>query len=348
MNQPTPAYNDPANNNWVVMLTDSVTNNLHTLNSRVRHRVKADDHPNEGGNPNPLIFLPIPELRQLPGMSKLVRGVGGQVFHGPNAGHADMARVRVTVNGQTDPASPPQARVDIRGFHTDGTDAFEPSFSNRTGRNLSIVVTPSYRLVGGGVMRDPSQSVAITVGDGTAIDPTTNPELRFAGTKRFGTDMGTLADYEITAQGSGQSTTTLAFLGDVEGTFTELDLASATNLFMGPYNRFFAPFFFDPSQDLFVGIDLTQWLMEPINFNFGQTVSFTNGVSDELPGIMVGTSEVILGASGFQTAAPFNGVLAIQGDFDGKAVPEPSASTLLLVGMAAVLVSLRYKPSSPR
>src|SRR5262249_20918036 len=94
--------------------------------------------------------------------------------------------------------------------------------------------------------------------------------------------------------------------------------------------------------NLYVGIDLTQWLSLPTPFTDGQPFNFTSGMSDELPGILVGTSPISFDpAVGFTAANPFSGMLHVQETIDGQVVPEPSSAALLVVGLVAMLTLAR-------
>lgn len=141
------------------------------------------------------------------------------------------------------------------------------------------------------------------------------------------------------------STTTLGFLGQVDGAPGELDLGSALDLFSGSAESFF-PMLTDPlGGDLFVGIDLTQFLSFEPTFHQGDMFNFVSGHSDLLPGVVVGTSPVTFdSATGeFTTAAPASGNFEVSGAIDGSAigVPEPSTMMLLATGMAGLTLLRR-------
>jgi hypothetical protein len=139
------------------------------------------------------------------------------------------------------------------------------------------------------------------------------------------------------------TSTTLAFLGAVDGAPGELDLGSAIDLFIES-DDIIAPMFLDSmgGSDLFVGIDLTQWLSFFSAFIAGDEISFTNGVSDLFPGILIGTSPVIFDpVFGLMTNNPATGTFEIVGTIDGGIVPEPS--TLILVGTSLLAIGTRAR-----
>ena len=115
-------------------------------------------------------------------------------------------------------------------------------------------------------------------------------------------------------------------------------------------NEFLVPSFSLDSGDLFVGIDLTQYLANPINFNFGDIFSFVNGVNPSLPGYLVGTSEIFVDTNlGLTTLNPYTGAAPLTQGRDGSAiVPEPTSTlSLLALGTlgAASTLKRKLKPS---
>src|SRR5215470_4320241 len=133
---------------------------------------------------------------------------------------------------------------------------------------------------------------------------------------------------------------TLAFLEGSVGDLSEADLSLFTQAFVGD-DEFFAAMLFDEdgAQNLFVAVDLMQWLSFGSSFQPGDEFLITNGVNPLLPGFLVSTSPIEFDPSiGFTTTTPAN-VLAVVGAIvDGQAVPTPSSPTFVLV--AAGLVSL--------
>ncbi|PYJ03327.1 MAG: hypothetical protein DME25_12595 [Verrucomicrobia bacterium] len=139
---------------------------------------------------------------------------------------------------------------------------------------------------------------------------------------------GTLASIKYDYSGSATQSMTLAFLGTVDGTFNELDLDMGIQLL----GNVLLPALKNDDTNLFIGVDLTQWQSFPTNFNALDTFTFAGGTNDALPGFLIGTSEVALGADGYETASPFSGEVYVAGAIDGE-VPEPGIGALLWTGV---------------
>ncbi|MEP7364056.1 MAG: hypothetical protein ABI972_12440 [Acidobacteriota bacterium] len=163
-------------------------------------------------------------------------------------------------------------------------------------------------------------------------------------------------DYTVIFAGSGialpdkdpVTSTTLAFLGDVDGANGQLDLAAAIALFMGNSTSFFAPMFLDTlgERDLFVGIDLVQWLSFGMPFAPGLFADFVNGMSEEYPGVIVGFSPVVYDqiSGQFTTDDPATGSFEIVGSIDGSTTaPEPSNWALTALGLAAAMALRQWR-----
>jgi hypothetical protein len=90
------------------------------------------------------------------------------------------------------------------------------------------------------------------------------------------------------------------------------------------------------STDLFVAVDMVQWLSFQRSFVEGQSYTVNSfGMIDDLPGFLVGTSEITFGANGFETASPFSGgQVFVASVLDGQ-VPEPGTLLLAIIGIAA-------------
>ena len=82
-------------------------------------------------------------------------------------------------------------------------------------------------------------------------------------------------------------------LGVIEGTPGDLSLSNlGDGLFsLIGFEEFLVPALSTENNDLFVGINLTEWLNDPRPFNEGDVFTFVDGKSMSLPGFVVGTSE---------------------------------------------------------
>jgi hypothetical protein len=135
---------------------------------------------------------------------------------------------------------------------------------------------------------------------------------------------------------------TLAFLEGSVGDLGEADLSLFTQAFVGD-DEFLAPMLFDEdgAQNLFVAVDLMQWLNFGSSFQPGDEFLISNGVSPLLPGFLVSTSPIAFDPSlGFTTTTPANVLAVVGGLLDGQAVPTPHSPTFVLV--AGGIVSLGF------
>ena len=120
-------------------------------------------------------------------------------------------------------------------------------------------------------------------------------------------------------------------------------------LMNAPGGAFSAPML-TSSVDLFVGIDLNEWIPQSLSFVDGDLFDIVGGVSPELPGFIIGTSEVMFtSAAGFTTTDPYTGSAVASGALAGSLIdhiPEPKTSVLFLSGLILLLSVHRFLRSS--
>ncbi|MGO8705276.1 MAG: PEP-CTERM sorting domain-containing protein [Candidatus Brocadiia bacterium] len=260
-------------------------------------------------------------------------------------GAADVPTTQVILSGRI---------VTGRVIVVPGPD-FKWSLLNPFGNTRAITgitVTPSYRdTTTGEIFNGPAIN-----GGNLAVGKGTNGNMPNVAVNPDGSgDTGTLADYSLSAMGSGQITTTLEFMGTVNGTPNdELDLESALELFLDDGYEFNAPMFAmtddPPSSELYVNIDLTQWLSDYTdNGDFsmpGVGDEFdlsSDGTSPDLPGYTFGTAPMTFSpGTGWSNPDPLTGddAVYVRAMLDGDVtVPEPATLALLGSGIAALIGS---------
>lgn len=248
--------------------------------------------------------------------------------------HSDVFRTTVTAVGPV-AANPASGAITAAGEHTKGA-GLQASVENTGTTTLkNVTVTPSYFNPATGLTTDgpPIKRKDLKPGESDKVDLPNAGKL-------------VPTDYKITASGSPTTVTTIAFLGTINGTPAELPLGDFAQLFEGNAD-FLLPMLraSDDLTDLFVGVDLTQWLGDPQAFTAGEAFSFVNGVSDALPGFMVGTSAISFDATSgsFVSADPYTGNGFVAATIDGSVIPEPSSLALIL-GSLSILGLARWRP----
>jgi hypothetical protein len=213
--------------------------------------------------------------------------------------------------------------VEVTGIHEGLPVAVVPSLLNTGPGPVTVQITPDYRAPGRVVTVGPTRDAGV-VGAGPnprkfdKLDPTRG--------------LGVLSSVAIRFSGSPSfSDTEMAFLGLVDGVFSELDFDLGIDLFTGG-SEFVLPGLENDATDLFIGVDLTQWLTNPTPFSAADVFSFIGGLDPLLPGFLVGTSPVTLGPLGLETASPFTGDAFVRTTLDGEvgSVPEPGSGLLAL------------------
>jgi hypothetical protein len=167
-------------------------------------------------------------------------------------------------------------------------------------------------------------------GKATTVDPI-DPTM---------TVTGTLSDYEVKAEGSPLSDTTMAFVGDVNGTLNEMDIGAAASLFTDT-GEIDIPAFDTSNSPLYVAVNLTDWLSAPPSFMpaIGDTFTISNGVSSALPGFIFSNSPIdFTHGSGFDDPAPYSGDAMVRAFIDGEESPVPEPSMLAVLSIAGAML----------
>jgi hypothetical protein len=323
---------------WQTNLRDTPEGDLHSLNVTIQH---VAGFPTVG----PLFQFNFNNLIQPAAGTVTVTGQAQQANHGTDF---DIARVSVNLQGGAEPVG----QVVTRGSHPTGRVIVSPgsnfswSLLNPAGSPALTItgVTPSYRFP------DMTFGVGPTVAAGTVLPAGRGTNGPLAATLVDPVHgVGVLTDYELDATGSPTSHTTLAFLGKVNGTPSELDIDAATSIFTDS-GTFLAPMFTHASSsDLYVAVDLTQWLSAPASFmpNPGDTFTVgSDGTNPMLPGFLFSTTPITMApGGGFMTTSPDAGDTVIdRATIDGE-IPEP---TSLIPSGTGLLILLGYRRCTRR
>lgn len=224
-------------------------------------------------------------------------------------------------------------QITIAGMHEAALKLMEASFTNFTDKALTGYYQPSY-----GVRKETGFPI---VGDpipfGT-VDPGKSAK-RETLPKKDGKDP---TDYVVVASGSATTETTLAYLGTIEDdpAITELELAALTEMLAGP-DGFVVPMLreLNAAVDLFVFVNLLQWLAAEATFSPLQTYDIEGGANDLLPGFFVSTTPVSMNLDGSFNGTPFSGLAFAAAAIDGHIVPAPPTLALVAAAVLGLVVA---------
>lgn len=97
------------------------------------------------------------------------------------------------------------------------------------------------------------------------------------------------------------------------------------------------PSLYNDATNLFIGVNLNEWISHASSFNIGDTFEIINGASSSLPGFIVGVSPIEFSSShGWTTANLYTGSAKVFAAIGVGVVPEPSSIILLLIGLASL------------
>jgi hypothetical protein len=339
---PTPSFIDLNAQPWGVFVSDhdgvDADAGKRQVRASAKHNVGCEA--GEAGNPNGDMFL------QTAMLGRPSRGAAAaQIEHDGGQGkHSDIAKLTVDVKAAG--TDNPSATLRLEMLHNPNVPKLTPSYRNLAGGNVNVSFYPSYRRTDNGLPVNRPDLVTEPQQPPNNVAPV-HPQKDFPGSITVKNEQGQdveakFSDYTVIVTGSPRSETTVAFLGFIDGLFTELDIGLAALLFAGA-DEFLLPELISDSHDLYIGVDLTQWLSFPIPFGAGDQFTFINGISDLLPGFFVATSLVgVLPGIGYAADQPFTGNATVRGAIDGQA-PEPATLALLGIGAVAYLARARWR-----
>lgn len=150
--------------------------------------------------------------------------------------------------------------------------------------------------------------------------------------------------------------THLGFVSEDNGSFFLEDYTEELISKLGVGTEYFLPnlenFETGGELNIFIGVDLNQWLTSTPQFEIGDTFDFVNGLSNELPGFIAGTSPIQFSPTqGWFTEQPFTGSLTTTGTIDGDSMPVPESSStsyLLFFGLGGLALTLKRKLKSSK
>lgn len=155
-------------------------------------------------------------------------------------------------------------------------------------------------------------------------------------------DESILSGYTTTVYGNKVTETLVGFTGLLNESPSLLPISPLIEYFVGP-KEFFFPAFSSNTNDLFIGIDLGDWLTADITVEPLQTFDFIDGLNEELPGVFVALTPVIPTSNGFTAVSPYTGSVISEGTLDGGITTPESSSLLGLITLGTIGVGMNIK-----
>lgn len=264
-----------------------------------------------------------------------VRGGVNIIQHPNQAGHVDIYNWTAQV-----PAAGPPAIL-VKAKHSNVSQLPKWSFTPIAARRGNLKVFASYPT-------DPEKGPVNTI---KGFAPGDTPPK---GTLPNSDSGQSPSDVRIVVEYNPISDTTLAFVvTNPDGRLDKGDLSQLMDFFIGA-DTYLAPALFAEQgpQELFVAVDLSQWLSSPTAYKVNDRFVFENGVSNSLPGFLASTSPIRFDPEiGFVATTPYSGAVTVLGDIDGSvsgasdvsqpappSVAKPAVPLLPVVIVLAVLL----------
>lgn len=140
-------------------------------------------------------------------------------------------------------------------------------------------------------------------------------------------------DWEYVFEASAATHMDLAFLGDVNGAPGKLSLTAAFQFFEALLGPIEAPLFHDDAQELFIFVDLAQWLFDQYSFGVLEEIVVNAGFNDLLPGFFFSTAPIDFSGGLPVFANPYSGPATHVAKVDGGTIGMPSTLALVMLAL---------------
>jgi hypothetical protein len=301
--------------NWTQDLADAAgAAGTRVLTVQVRHDKRPPGHPAAEAQPNAFMTMKFPGVTRPGGVKVTQVTKAAQTKHNR---HWDTAYTTLNVLGVGFPAGNPNATIITEGKHTDDRPAIS-MIQHQWYYYFGLLMQPLFR----------DEAGNIVAGEYFGSRPILPDELVYERLSMEFSGMP-LTGFSILAQGATLSTTTLAYTGQVEDQSSQLNFGLGTLLFTAN-GAHPVPFFYVEENDLYVAVDLTQYMGARPPFEVGQEFSFEEGICEDLPGVLVSYVPISFDPSnGFFSEMPYAGSLRVEGIVGGKLMPAISGRITL-------------------